>query len=390
MAVVIGVCCAGACAAEGTWVVWDGSLRALSGRLTGIEGRRVALVDEHGLDVTVEGAVAMVRREASARLDDVVWSSSNEWDALVTLTDGQRWEAEIVGDAGAEDLELRVRRLGRVSLPLDVVRSVSMMRGPGEERVIRADAGGVLDRVELANGDVLRGTVIGIGRTVEIERESGVVRVERGAVRWIGLVNPDSALPAMRVWYSSGSVFGARAISGGAGLRFDAVGPTAERGVAVEFGRIDGSDSASELVGVEFVPGRLVAVSSLEVDGVEAEGGRRWTGRPRVVAGRMGQGEVVFPGPMAARFALPGRGVRAAGRFSLGEQPGEWADCVVRLEQAGVVLWEGRLNRATPAADFGVELGAGREMTVRVLAGEYGPVQDRVELRLGWVLMSGE
>jgi len=379
-----------AAAADAPWIVWDASLQPVTGRLARIDADRVRLVDQNGLDVTIDNPLAMVRLEPqrAETLDDAAWSASNEWESFVTLTDGQRWEAEIIEQGESENLELRVRRLGRVSLPLDVVRSIAMTSDQAEIRPAHAAASGVDDAVELANGDVLRGTVIAIGREVQIEGDSGIVRVNRRAVRWIGLVNPESPPPPLRLWYSSGSVFGARSISQNGALSFDAIGPAAGRLIAAEFGRIDGSDGASDLVGIEFVPRRLIAISSLPVTTVETEGARRWTGRPQTQPGRMGQGVLIFPGPMSARLELPARGSRIAAEFTLGDTPGEWADCVVRVEQSGVALWEGRLNRNQPVGAFVAPLAPGREITVRILPGAYGPVQDRVELRLGWVLLA--
>lgn len=391
---MLGACCAAAAGEPGRWVVWDEGLRVSRGRLVSIEGGRLRLVDEHGLETAVADAVAMLRSEAGGErpvASDGSIAVPAEWEALVTLTDGQRWEAEIVDDVESEDLELRVRRLGRVTVPLDVVRSVVLKGGgPRDAGGAPADQGGVFDRVVLDNGDILSGTVLAIGGTVEIEGDDGTVRVERGAVRRIGLVNPGADPPPVRVWLGSGSVFGARSISGEGAVSFVVTAPTVGGGQA-DLGRVEDSEGDPSLVGVEFAPGRLVPLSSLEVAAVEAQGGRRWTPGPVVATpGRLGQAVMEFPGPMLATLGLPRAGVRATGEFTLGEHAGAWADCEVRLEQGGAILWEGRLNAASPSASFAVELGPERVLSVRVLAGEYGPVQDRVELRLGWLLLAGE
>ena len=400
LVLLVGVLAGGVRASDdGAWLVWDGKLGVVRGDLAGIDERGVRLVDEHGLDVSVGDAVAMVLPEDRAgkvlRLGDVHRVRATTFEALVTLTDGQVWEADIL-DGGSDDLSLRVRWLGRVDVPLDVVRSVVMVGGEADAfdaRIFGAldEEMGGLDSVALENGDVVRGTVLSIGDVVEVEGDSGTVRVGRSSVRRIGLVNPGLGAPPMRVWFSSGSVIGARGFGGGgaSGWVIEAVRGDVDKGDLVELGKVVVSDGGAVLVGVEFSPNRLVAFSSLEVDGYVPEGGRRWTVGPGVYPGgsRLGLDDVVFPGPMVARFVLPDGAVRVSGVFRAGEKAGAWTDCRVRLEQGGEVLWEGRIRRGAEAGAFSVKVDGGEDLTVRVSAGAYGPVEDRVVLGLGWVLL---
>ncbi len=397
---VVGFLAGGSAAEDdGGWIVWDGELDAVRGRLTGIDGGGVRLVDEHGLDVVVGDAVAVLRPEdrgvSGLRLGDPFRVRATTWGALVTLTDGQVWEAEVL-DGDSDELSLRVRWIGRVDVPLDVVRSVVMVGDEADvwdSRVFGEleDARGGQDLVVLDNGDVIRGMVLSIGDVVEIEGDSGTVRVDRESVRRVGLVNPESALPPVRVWFSSGSVLGARVFGGGGGSSWslEAVRPTVEDGALEDLGRVTISDGGAVLVGVEFAPGRLVAFSSLEVGGYEPEGGRRWTLGPMGYPGgsRLGLEDVVFSGPMAAEFVLPAGAVRVSGVFRPGDQAGAWLDCRVRVEQGGEILWEGRIQRSTGGEEFVVDVDGGQALTVRVMAGAYGPVDDRVVLGLGWVLV---
>jgi hypothetical protein len=397
---VIGFLAGGAAAEDDwAWIVWDGELEAVRGRLTGIDGRGVRLVDEHGLDATVGDAVAVLRPEdrgvSGFRLGDPFRVRATTWGALVTLTDGQVWEAEIL-DGDSDELSLRVRWIGRVDVPLDVVRSVVMVGGEADAWDLRVfgemeESWGGLDSVVLENGDVVKGTVLSIGDSVEIEGDSGMVRVDLDSVRRVGLVNPEAALPPVRVWFSSGSVLGAREFGGGGDSAWvlEAVRATVDDGVLKDLGRVIISDGGAVLVGVEFSPGRLVALSSLEIGRYEPEGGRRWTAGPTAFPGgsRLGLDEVVFPGPMTTEFVLPRGAVRVSGAFRPGDRAGAWLDCRVSIEQGGEVLWRGRVRRGSGELAFSVDVDGGQALTVRVLAGAYGPIEDRVVLGFGWVLV---
>jgi hypothetical protein len=397
---VIGFLSVGARAGdEGDWIVWDGKLEVVRGALTGIDGRGVRLVDAHGLDATIGDPVAILRREdreaKAIGLGDPYRVRATTWGAIVTLTDGQVWEAEIL-DGDSDDLSLRVRWIGRVDVPLDVVRSVVMVGGEADAWDLRVfgemeESWGGLDSVVLENGDVVKGTVLSIGDAVEIEGDSGMVRVDLNSVRRVGLVNPESALPPVRVWFSSGSVLGAREFGGGGDSAWvlEAVRATVDDGVFKGLGRVIISDGGAVLVGVEFSPGRLVALSSLEIGGYEPEGGRRWTAGPTAFPGgsRLGLDDVVFPGPMTTEFILPRGAVRVSGAFRPGDRAGAWLDCRVSIEQGGEVLWGGRVRRGSGDVAFSVDVDGGQALTVRVLAGAYGPIEDRVVLGLGWVLV---
>lgn len=379
-------------AVDAPWQVWNAQLRMTVGGVSMVDASGVRMTDGHGLDVVLDNALAMIRVEEPDS-DGGIWSrggrmGSGDFNAMVVLTDGQRWEARFVDEVVPDDrVVLSVRLLGRVVLPLDVISSVLMAEGDRWPTVGK-EPGEVdgFDRVELANGDVLRGTVLSLGREFEMEVDRGMVKVRRDAVRYVRLVNPERSSAPVRVWLASGQVLGARSVSGAGSLVFDAIGPTGDRGQWETLGRVD----ASAVVGVEFAPRRLVSLGSLGRAESLPEGGRLWAEQVRVNDHdeRLGSEVVVLPGPMAARWTLPRRGVRASGEISLGRRSSAWADCLVRVEQGEVVLWEGRLSREEPVSTFSVGLGNDRSLTIRVLPGEYGPIDDVVEVRRGWVLLS--
>jgi len=383
-------CASAAGSVDAKWIVWGSDLQSTIGPVTAINNNSVKMVDERGLDMTVQEAVAMVRYEAVDGRGSV-WPvdgrmGGGAFDAFVTLTDGQRWEALLLDEsAGEDELVLAVRLVGRVVVPLDVVQSVVMAEGDRWPAIDVGPNNDGFDRIRLANGDVLRGTVFSFGSQVEIESDNGVVSVDRSTVRQMVLVNPRVPSAPVRVSLASGSIFGTRAVSGDEALHFEVVAPVGERGATVSLGAVH----ATAVVGVEFEPGRLIPFDKLRVIDAQPEGGRMWTADPVSLSGaRLGQQVVRLPGPMTVEWTIPGIGERAAGVFALSRSESQWADCIVRLEQDGEVLFETQLNRASPSAAFSVALNASRSISVRVLPGAYGPIDDVVEIRSGWVLLA--
>lgn len=378
------------------WIIWDRDLNLTRGRLVSLGESGVQIEDRDGVRhvLTKDRIAALVDADPqhwtveSGSLSDLRVGSGVP--VALELTDGQRWMGQWLESEAeaAEVLRVRIVRVGEIEIPLDLVASLAFREREGVRPTRLPD----VDVVHLVNGDRLLGTVIGIGREVEIESEGSVVSVLRSSVAEIAFSNPASQGPPMRVWLSGSRVFGAAAMTGSglSDVAIQAVGPKWGRQEASAIGavRLWEPERDSVVVGIEFVPAQLVAWSALPIASVVPEAGRRWTREAeRVGPSKLGSQSLWFSGPMAVTWRLPPHGQRASGVFSLGEGAGEWADCVVRVEQDGNVRWESRLRPSEPSAAFSIDLAGEREITVRVVSGAFGPIQNEVELRWGWVLV---
>jgi hypothetical protein len=381
---------------QASWVVWDRDLSVMRGHLVSIGAAGVQIEGADGVRVSLERD-----RLAAVLLDDAhSWSQASRGASRVRvgrslptkihLTDGQRWFGQLLADqdSSGEVLSFEVLRLGPVEIPIDQIVSLefapSDRTGPAES--LREDV------VLLVNGDRLDGTVLAIGTEVEIETRRGTLKVLRENIETVLLINKASLPPRTRVWMNDGQVFGGGGLEG-IGLSdvsIEAHGPrdSSEGESRVGAVRLWEPERDSVVMGVEFLPSRLLAWSALDVVSAVAEPGRRWT-QPVRREGPMllGGSTIAFPGPMAVTWQLPRGGERACGEVSLGERSGVWAECDVRVEQDGEVLWTSTLTAESPNAAFSVALGSSRSVTVRVVSGRYGPIQNEVTLRLGWIML---
>ena len=85
-------------------------------------------------------------------------------------------------------------------------------------------------------------------------------------------------------------------------------------------------------------------------------------------------------------YELPEDAARFGGTFELDENTAPWGDCVVSIELDGREIFSQRLHENRRTAPFSVT-AQGRELTVRVDPGEYGPILDRVSLKRAIVLL---
>lgn len=377
---------------ESTWIAWNSRLESVRGKLVTLGSDGARLRDDRGRDIEIPASDLLAIMQVSQSAGQLVVapmgvSGSESRPAIVELTDGQRWPCYVLTTGGSDDLLVEVPNVGKTSLQLDVLRRVVFDR-----RVRRADVvPSSEDRVVLANGDIVNGTLLNISSTVEIETGGSVTRIPSGSAAAIELVNPSISPAPMRLWLNGGAVFATRSLDSDSatGLRCDLIAPDANGWHDVGVLRPWDQSANWSLEAVEFAPAQLVPWASLEVASFAPEGDRRWTPPPEEEQEPhlMDLSQVELPGPMRVTWRLPRGAQRACGQVSLTDHASVWADCVVRVEQQGRVLWEQRLNADQPERSFVVELAGAREISLRVLPGEFGPIDDRVRLNLGWVLL---
>lgn len=318
---------------------------------------------------------------------------------VIETTDGQRLTARLRPDedsspdhvelmlVGGSTLRVRVEQIDRVSMPrVDLPPPVPA-------------AGEALDDVVvLANGDTLHGFVAQLGPIITIEIGGEPRQLPLDQIARIDLANPPEPKSGARAQLDDGSVLACESISTKGGvvtLRLslgasEGADPDSEASAATEL-RLP----ISRIAGVLFDQGSggagVRTLSASAPTSFAPTGTRRWTPTPEIDdtdAGVLGDGRIILPGPMRARWPLPDGASRLAGVLTLGDRPGPWADCEVVLRMinadgSATELSRSHLNAADPEAPFNLDLGWGgknRSIEFAVEEGAYGPVQDRVIL----------
>lgn len=366
---------------------------------------------------------------------------------LVVLTDGQRLPGVLSALAPpGESLAWEHPRLGRIVVPLERVSEVELPAPAraGESADPRGDAPDAppgrdpaprnanakpaneplkpqappptdrsRDTVELANGDRLTGLVERIGDDVVISgsgpgAKATTVAVAR--VRRMWLANPPASPSGAMVWLADGTVVGTKGfvITPGEPLRLGDWGgagtPPASEG-AVGQGAGEGGAAAytiEDVAAVAFNPKRLRPLADLVVREQAATGGRKLVRgvritddafRTRALPAPLGARDIELPAPMSADFTLPPGAARVSATIELPESGWTWGDCRVKVEVlgggGGAVLLDARLNADTPVAKLSGAIPSGASsVRITVEPGERGPVQDRVLVRRGLVVLA--
>jgi hypothetical protein len=362
-------------------------LSARTGRLHALDATRVSLVDPGGIIVSTPAAEVFAvvmppvqRGDGPGRAAIDAWRDVSLLDevpqGVMRLIDGQSFPGVLSSEPSEPD---RVRWAGRVggllSVPLERVAAMQL------RPVAMPLCDGTSDVLLLTNGDRVEGFLASVGPLVTIEVGGSPTTIESGRVAAASLANPAKAATGTWVWLASGAVCRVTALSlgqdGRGELTLEAGGGKA---VSVEAGEV-------RAVVFEASALRTLAQSTPRVTSSDAD--RPWTPPPVVgdpALALLGAADIELPGPMTVTWALPGA-VRIAGTVELPEAARLWGDCDVAIEAVAsgrvVPLWRHRLNEATPEASFNLELpgGSDLEWTVRLEAGENGPIMDRIVLR---------
>lgn len=350
--------------------------------------------------------LAALRRPVVSRSPFASSLAAAPEDGLLLLTDGQTLSGAPVRDfktldALQEAMPWQSRSLDRVVIPLERI-NVVVMRGSNIDWPVGTNN----DVVILKNNDIAQGyvdTKYEPGDTdlsVLVEGEGGKVRrIPQRRISSIFLSNPAHPANGAWVWFNDGSTLRTTGVQFGLDMQ-GALNTTFTTPVML------GATSAAtsdEPKAVEFEVGGILAYTphreSLEPlvkvpNTVQAtDSSRRWTAPPVLgdpVTSPLGAADIELPGPMSVTWTMPERAVRIAGVLELPESSRVWGDCNVTLTaQDGSKLFTTRLNGAAPIATFNVVLPTSKKsaITVRVDAGENGPIEDRVVIRRALILL---
>lgn len=407
--------CASALAAPRALV--DRSLTRTDVDLIGWDEAEIAYHDDLGRlqREPVQNVLAILPSAGPERIawdEPVEESLAGGTPVVVELVDGQRligsvgpWESASVqapppGRAGANGGE-RFDEMGgeRVGVYSDAagVRTVTLDRvsrvllDPWSRGSARSSdwSPGVDDVLVFANGDRLRGFLIGFGEGVVFDDGAQERTFAFDQLAEVRLGNPGEAGEGPRVWSRGGEVIERRS------LGFEPSGMIRMEG-GLGGGAVE--TRVTDVLAAHLTDSTTIPLASLELVSASPAPGRRWTRPPRsgsTADAPLGTPHVALPGPMRAEWRLPpgarrfGVVVRLGGTLEDAHAvPGRWANAVVRVlvETRGgeVELASGRLDRASAGLPVAVELPGvgevGRSLVIEVGAGLFGPIQDGVLL----------
>lgn len=306
---------------------------------------------------------------------------------LLELIDGQALTGTLAGAApGGDGFAWSHPSLGPVRLKIDHLRRLRVAPSAAP-----AEAPAASDLIVFVNGDRMEAFVENLADpiTVSVGEETHTIPLER--IAQVVFANPPQAPSGAFAWLADGSVLGVRHIRT---TRVGEVLLTPRLASDSESPEMAGSGGAAsiplaDLTGLNFDIAALRPLSALEPESQEPAGARRWApplealGRP----GALGAQDLLLPGPMSVRWSLPDDMTRLVADAELPRESWTWGDLelVVAVSGAGAPreLVRQRLHAAAPSVRINADLGegGGRTLEVRIEAGSYGPVQDRVVLR---------
>jgi hypothetical protein len=371
-------------------VLLDAQLRAERGRLLTIDAGTLSYEDHRG---------SVRSRPRSDFVGFLTPSDDASAPALtfLELTDSQRFVGRLIGGvepvAGGEaGVQWDSSVLGPMVVSLENIRLIVLMPRIRPAVAVPDHE----DAVVMANGDVVTGFVERIGESVAVETGTGVLQIPVQRVAQVRLATPGARSEGAMLWTSDGSVLGVGE------LRTNEIGdfligpePGAERPWSSE----DPGAGAVRLppasvLAAAFDAARLAPLASLDIREQGPTGGRRWTPPARIgEPGQLRLADVELPGPMRVVWSLP----RGASRFTVHAQlpatARTWGDCemIVSAGAAGqepTELLRRSIDAQNPSAELTTPIPPGSgELIITVQPGPYGPIQNRVLLRRGLILL---
>lgn len=300
-----------------------------------------------------------------------------EATGMLTLTDGQRIAGEWLG--GADDgqaIRWKHPALGEMRFSLE---RTSRWRGPG---AIGSPPRELDDRVELANGDVLRGFVLAAGAelSVQMQMDGGpqTVKVDMARISRVNLANPPALPqdPQRHVVH----------LADGSQVRVVELTIEDDR-FTVRRTADDEPIAAplSDLLRVDFAAAGLAVADVADLE-------RRTTGGSvfgMTLKPRLHGTTLHLHAPMTVTFTLPDGAKRFAATAELDagpHEPAAWASFDVIVRAGGDEIARHTISASQPRAAINLTLDGATTLTLDLEPGVNGPIMDRLRLRDAVVL----
>jgi len=306
------------------------------------------------------------------------------------LTDGQ----VLPGSFGAstprsKDSVVWASRLwGNIDIPLDHVAAI--ITNPERFDALMAGVKGTQDTVLLRNGDRVEGFLESVTPAlVRIEKGGKVSDLPGDRIDGIMLANPVKPGGGAWAW-----------VSGAASAISDiTLTDTGSCTIAARLPGVTSQPTATitgdVVEGVCFDAAKLRPLAGVQMTAADAANDtRRWSQPPIIGPSTvpLGAADIELPGPMRVEWTLPRGVARIATTIEMPPSARLWGDCEVIVEVigangSGTQLARAQLNQSSPSMSVNAPLTNAAKLRVTVDQGPSGPIQDRVVLRRGLLLV---
>lgn len=299
---------------------------------------------------------------------------------LLTLADGQRLPGQVTPSAETQANALAWSHpwLGRIDVPLDHIQSILLTPTAVAPPTTESDV------VLLSNGDRQEGLINSLGESISIEVERGGtlqnIEIPLDVVAAVSIIPSQREPAGRRIWFEEGTIIDVQSIS------------VSDDG----FVRLTGSWLASgtqptlrlsQIAAILLDPHGMIPLATLPSTRVEGPPTRYVLPRPHALdpGAPLDLSRLEYRGPLIARYALPAACQRFTAEAELPREAHAWGDFELVIRSNDDEVFRQTLNAATPAASINVPV-TGRELTIELLAGAHGPIQDQLILHRAMLL----
>ncbi len=343
------------------------------------------ILDARGLtfrDASTEARARRVEDCIALARSVIAQADPRPGHGLLLISDGQRLPGVLAADApaGSGRVAWKHEWLGTISVPLERVSAVLFRPTSGPPASRRNDV------VAMLNGDRLEGFVTSVADPIVIEIEIAgeqqevQVPVKRAAA--VVLVTPRRASDERRIWHTDGSVLDVEHL---------AIGDDGY--VRLRTGWVPAQQEPHQvrlenITAVLFDPRRMIPLADLSPSAVEGPPTRYLVPEPRPLDpdAPLGLGRISYRGPLLVRYVLPRGTTRFAAEASLDAAARTWGDLVLVIRADDEEIYRRRLNGEEPRDSINVSV-EGSELTIELLPGAHGPVQDHLVLERAMLLI---
>ena len=360
-----------ASAHEHDFLLVDEMLRSRVVRVAEVNAAALVIIDRVGQETVIprRACLALVRDDRS-RFARPARSTTT---GMLMFADGQRIPGvPAPGAAINEDAMLWQHPwLDQIAVPFDAISAAVFER----EATLPESATG--DVVQLRNGDRLEGFLTQFGTTLGLELEGSPPReieIPLDRVRAIRLVTEPRERMGTRAWFRDGSVIDTPllTLADDGYVHLDRpAGAVGRHTVRIE-----------EITALRFDGGDLLPLSTLTPRDVSGPPERYFVPEPAIAThdAPLNARAIEFRGPVTVSYRLPNAVNRFAASVELPDDSRNWGDLELVIRDGGVERVRVPLNADSPRADINIELTS-RSFEVELLAGKFGPIQDRVIMR---------
>jgi len=316
----------------------------------------------------------------------------------LTLTDGQRLTgAPSVVGVDDELVAWSHQRLGIISVPIELIQSIAMPRNVPSGKLPKALKPDIDDVVLLTNGDTLHGFVESIGIETTIELESGsIIRADTIRIDQISLANEPAEAMGTHIWLANGSVLAVEELETEYAQDTPLVMSILQgQPIVPALGSQDPSEAdgqpfglafsfaLNELQAVNFDSHLLIPLSALDVETID-----RGLITDTDGFAALGCDTIHMPGPMRATWQLPRGATHLSLTATLPIQAQAWGNLILIVRTDDTEIARHTIRADAPTVRINLDIAGDRAFSLEIDQGEFGPVQDRLVISQGLVLIS--